>query len=386
MFFRIYKYSLLCSTRDRLMVFWNLVFPIILGSLFQVAFGNYTEKEVLFHQIPVAYVKEEGADGTFTELLEILERDNELIQVQTVGKEKAEQLLRDGEVEGIYYNEPGKERDGQEEPGITLVVQEQDMNQSILNSILEQYERTCATLLTIGKEYPEGIQEAAKLLEEDTKYLKEDSMGAASDNSILDYFYSLIAMNCLMGATTGLLCSVEFKADLSALAARRVVAGLSRFQVLWPDLAAKITLQFIYIVFTACYLMFVLHVPLGEQWGFLLLTIFVGSLLGIFLGFFIGVAGRMQYSMKEALCILVMMVSSFFSGLMMDGMQRLVERYAPVFARINPASLIVKSFYSLNIYEAYGRYLQNLGTMLVLILVLAAGSFAMVRRERYASI
>ena len=189
-----------------------------------------------------------------------------------------------------------------------------------------------------------------------------------------------------MGATTGLLCSVEFKADLSALAARRVVAGLSRFQVLWPDLAAKITLQFIYIVFTACYLMFVLHVPLGEQWGFLLLTIFVGSLLGIFLGFFIGVAGRMQYSMKEALCILVMMVSSFFSGLMMDGMQRLVERYAPVFARINPASLIVKSFYSLNIYEAYGRYLQNLGTMLVLILVLAAGSFAMVRRERYASI
>ena len=101
MFFRIYKYSLLCSTRDRLMVFRNLVFPIILGSLFQVAFGNYTEKEVLFHQIPVAYVKEEGADGTFTELLEILERDNELIQVQTVGKEKAEQLLRDGEVEGI---------------------------------------------------------------------------------------------------------------------------------------------------------------------------------------------------------------------------------------------------------------------------------------------
>lgn len=386
MFFRIYKYSLLRSTRDRLMVFWNLVFPIILGSLFQVAFGNYTEKEVLFHQIPVAYVKEEGADGTFTELLEILETDNELIQVQTVGKEKAEQLLRDGKVEGIYYNELGKERDGQEEPEITLVVQEQDMNQSILNSILEQYERTCATMLTIGKEYPEGIQEAAKLLEEDTKYLKEDSMGAASDNSILDYFYSLIAMNCLMGATTGLLCSVEFKADLSALAARRVVAGLSRFQVLWPDLAAKITLQFIYIVFTACYLMFVLHVPLGEQWGFLLLTIFVGSLLGIFLGFFIGVAGRMQYSMKEALCILVMMVSSFFSGLMMDGMQRLVERYAPVFARINPASLIVKSFYSLNIYEAYGRYLQNLGTMLVLILVLAAGSFAMVRRERYASI
>lgn len=189
-----------------------------------------------------------------------------------------------------------------------------------------------------------------------------------------------------MGATTGLLCAVEFKANLSALAARRVLAGVSRFRVLWPDLAAKITLQFAYIVFATGYLTFVLHVPLGNQWGFLLLTIFIGSLLGIFLGFFIGVAGRMQYNMKEALCILIMMVSSFFSGLMMDGMQRFIERYVPVFARINPASLIVKSCYSLKIYETYGRYLQNMGIMVVLILILSAGSFAMVRRERYASI
>lgn len=386
MFFRLYKYSLLRSLRDRLMIFWNLLFPIILGSLFQVAFGNYTEKEVLFHQIPVAYVEEEGADENFTKLLNILETDNELVRIQTVGKEEAEQLLREDKVAGIYYNEAGSEIASQKETGITLVVQEQDINQSILNSILEQYERTCATLLTIGKEYPEGIQKAVALLEKEYKYLNGNSMGTASDNAILDYFYSLIAMNCLMGATTGLLCSVEFKANLSALAARRVVAGVSRFRVLWPDLAAKITLQFTYIVFTVGYLMFVLHVPLGEQWGFLLLTIFVGSLLGIFLGFFIGVVGRMQYNMKEALCILIMMVSSFFSGLMMDGMQRVIERYAPVFAHINPSSLIVKSFYSLNIYETYGRYLQNLGTMLVLVLVFAGGSFVMIRRERYASI
>ncbi len=156
--------------------------------------------------------------------------------------------------------------------------------------------------------------------------------------------------------------------------------------MLWPDLAAKITVQFVYIVFSTGYLMFILKVPLGEQWGFLLLTEFVGSVMGIFLGFFIGVAGKMQYNTKEALCILIMMVSSFFSGLMIDGIQRVVERYVPFFARINPASLIAGAFNSLNIYDTYGRYMESVGTMLIMILILAAGSFMMVRRERYAGI
>ncbi|EOS22206.1 hypothetical protein C806_03830 [Lachnospiraceae bacterium 3-1] len=382
MFFRLYKYSLLCSARERLFIFWNLIFPIILGSLFQIAFGSYTEKEVLFHKIPVAYVEEEGADENFAQLLKTLETDNDLVQVQTVEKDEAEQLLREEKVEGIFYNEAVK----QTETEISLVVQEQDINQSILSSILEQYERTYATLLTIGKEYPQGIQAAAALVEEEIEYLEESSIGAASNNDMLNYFYSLIAMNCLMGTTTGLACAMKFKANLSALAARRVIAGVSRFRVLWPDLAANISLQFLYVVFSVCYLMFVLHVPIGDQWGFLLLTIFVGTLLGIFLGFFVGVAVRLPYNAKEALCILIMMVSCFFSGLMADGMQRLIDRYVPVFSHINPSSLIVKSFYSLNIYDTYGRYLENMGTMAILILILAVGSFVVVRRERYASI
>ncbi len=382
MFFRLYKYSLLCSARERLFIFWNLIFPIILGSLFQIAFGSYTEKEVLFHKIPVAYVEEDGADENFAQLLKTLETDNDLVQVQTVEKDEAEQLLREEKVEGIFYNEAVK----QTETEISLVVQEQDINQSILSSILEQYERTYATLLTIGKEYPQGIQAAAALVEEEIEYLEESSIGAASNNDMLNYFYSLIAMNCLMGTTTGLACAMKFKANLSALAARRVIAGISRFRVLWPDLAANISLQFLYVVFSVCYLMFVLHVPIGDQWGFLLLTIFVGTLLGIFLGFFVGVAVRLPYNAKEALCILIMMVSCFFSGLMADGIQRLIDRYVPVFAHINPSSLIVKSFYSLNIYDTYGRYLENMGRMAILILILAVGSFVVVRRERYASI
>ena len=105
MFFRLYRYGLIRSSRDRMMIFWNLIFPLILGSLFHVAFGNYTDKEVLFHQVSVAYVQEEGADGNFALLLEALETENGLIQVQKTSQEKAEKLLREGEAEGIFQKE-----------------------------------------------------------------------------------------------------------------------------------------------------------------------------------------------------------------------------------------------------------------------------------------
>ncbi len=381
MFFRLYKYSLMRSVRDRMTLFWSLIFPVILGSLFAVAFGSYTDKEVLFHQVPVAYVQEEGADENFSLLLETLEKDNGLVQVEKVTEKEAEKLLREGDVEGIFKNGMAGG-----ENTISLVVTGQGMNQTILKSVLEQSERTRGTLLKIGKERPEGIAKAAAALEEDFSYLQEGGLGDAASNSVLDYFYSLIAMDCLMGATVGLMCAVEFKANLSPLAARRMAAGTSRFLLLWPDLAAKVTMQFVYLIFSASYLIFVLDVPLGDQWGFLLLTLFVGSMMGVVLGFFIGVCGRMAYPVKEALCIMVMMVSSFFSGLMIDGIQRFVERYVPAFARVNPATLIAKACCSLNIYDTYGRYLENMGMMLALTAALAAGAFLIVRRERYAGI
>lgn len=393
MFFRLYKYSMLQTTRQRLIMFWNLIFPIILGTLFQMVFGNFTEEEITFHQIPVAYVAEEGADTSFTELLELLEEDSKLIKVETVGREEAKKLLKEEKVEGIYYNGRGTlsgqegEDSGQEkEQGISLTVTGQNITQSILSTILEQYERTAKTLANIGQEHPEGLEKAASLLEKECQYLKEGGISDTPKSAMMDFFYSLIAMNCLMGGTVGMMSAVNFKADLSDLAARRVVASTNRFGILLADLAAKITVQFLCTTFSACYLMYVLHVSVGNKFGWILLTVFVGSIVGIVLGFFIGVIGKLRENVKEPLCIGIMLVSSFFSGLMVPTMYRIVETYAPVIHRINPASLIVKALYSLDIYETYGRYMQCMVSLLILTILLGAGAFVIVRRERYASI
>ena len=156
--------------------------------------------------------------------------------------------------------------------------------------------------------------------------------------------------------------------------------------MLLPDLAAKITMQFLYAAFSICYLTFALNVNLGEHLGWMFLTALMGSALGIVIGFFIGVAGKLRYGVKEGLCIGIMLVSSFFSGLMFQGMARIVELYAPVLNQINPATLISKSLYSLNIYDNMKPYAQCMGNMAALIFILGAGAFLLVRRERYAAV
>lgn len=378
MFFRLYKYSIFQSVRDKLLLFWNLVFPVVLGTLFHMSFGGYVEEQVIFHQIPVAYAVEKEEEA-FGKLLKGLEDDSELLKVQTAEYEKARKLLKEGKVEGIYHVEP-------DTGDVTLIVAEQGVNQTILNSILEQYQRASATFSKIGRENPAGIPAAAARLEEECRYLKEGSVTDASMNNMMDSFYSLIAMTCLMGATSGLVVASDFKADATSLAARRAVAGASRMGMLLPDLAAKITMQFLYTAFSICYLAFALGIDLGEHWSLMFLTALVGSALGIIIGFLVGVAGKYRYGIKEGLCICIMLVSSFFSGLMFQGMARIVEVYVPVLNQINPATLISKALYSLNIYDNLGPYLHCMGRAAALILALGAAAFLLVRRERYAAV
>lgn len=376
MFWRLYQYSIRQTLRQKMTMFWNLLFPIILGTLFRVSFGDYLDTTVVFQQIPVAYVAEEGADSSFEEVLNTLEKENGMLKVIPADKRRAETLLKEDKVEGIYYN-------GQ---SIRLIVECQEVNQSILSSVLEQYQRLKVTFENIGRENPAGLEQAWKMLKHPSQYLREDAISDSPKNMMTDYFYALIAMNCLMGVTMGLEIAVGFKANLSNLAARKVSAGVSRFRMLLPDLAAKTTIQYLCAVCSTCYLMYVMKISLGQKTGLLFLTVLLGSMTGIFLGFFIGGLGTYKKSIKEGICISIMMLSSFLGGLMVGGIYRFLENHAPVVNRINPASLMVNALYSLNIYEGYEKYTQCMGALLAITALLGAGAFAAVRRERYASI
>ena len=81
-----------------------------------------------------------------------------------------------------------------------------------------------------------------------------------------------------------------------------------------------------------------------------------------------------------------MLFSSFLAGMMVEGMYRFLETHMPVVNRINPASLISHALYSLDIYQGYEKYAQCMVSLLLIAVLLGVCGFALVRRERYASI
>lgn len=376
MFLQTYKYSLLRSVRQKELLFWSILFPIILGTLFKVSFGDITKTEETFHQIPIAYVEGEEPQQEFQELLKELETENELVEVNTVDKGKAEKMLDEGKIDGIFRNDKD----------ITLIVTEEGISTSILKSIQEQYEQITGTFSKVAAEHPEKLEAVAQSVNQQWNYLKSDSITNREMDMYMDYFYALIAMNCLYACLSGIECVLGFKANLSQLAARRVAASTNRLVIMLAEIASKVTVQFLCTVLGVCYLRYALNINLGEQRGRILLVVLVGNIIGVMTGVFVGSIGKLKQTVREGICMGVTMFNCFFAGLMLSGMYQLVEKNAPILNRINPAALIVKALYSLNIYEGYTRYNQCLVTLLGIAALLCAASYLLIRRERYASI
>ena len=71
--------------RDVPMMFWGLAFPIIMGILFQVSFGNGSDEENM-SVIPIALVSQENTNPFFEKFCEML--DGDTLTVQKVDEEE----------------------------------------------------------------------------------------------------------------------------------------------------------------------------------------------------------------------------------------------------------------------------------------------------------
>lgn len=378
MFSQLFKYKVVRLFRNKAELFWCLCFPIILGTLFHVSFGSTTEKEEVFHIVDIGYVVGETKDEDFQEVVEQLSEtgENQIIHIVTTSEEEAKSLLTNKKISGIIYNADK----------ISLTVNGEGLNESILNSFLDQYIQKKQTITKIAMISPEKVAQILDLHKTESSSLNEISFTNGSMDPMVTYFYALIAMGCLYGCFAGLSTAIAIKANLSTLAARRVVAPTNKMIVILGDFFAAVFVQFCCSMITIFYLIFVLKVDLGNKLLYVILTSFVGCIIGIASGLFIGSMGQHSEKLKSSIVLSITMLECFLSGLMVGNMRDIVEHHVPIINRINPAALMVDAFYSLNIYDTYDRYLTNMISMLVIAGILCIGSFLIMRRERYASI
>ena len=116
MFITSFVTRIKCAFRDKGMIFWTLLFPVMLATLFYFCFSNLDSADA-FSPVKTAVVADQAyrqAAG-FQAALEGVSKEGEdrLLQLTRVKtREEADRLLEDGRVEGYLTIEDGSQADG----------------------------------------------------------------------------------------------------------------------------------------------------------------------------------------------------------------------------------------------------------------------------------
>lgn len=315
MFWHNYLYRLKCSVRDKQMLFWTLLFPILLGTLFNMAFANLSSAEQ-FSKIKIAVVDnaEYKENTDFQVALQAVSSSDQstaesnLFDVKYTSQEEADKLLEKNEIKGYIYLDHG----------IKLVVNNSGLNQTIIKAFLDEFQQTSSTISTIVSNDPNVIQKG--LLDEvsDRKdYLKEVASAKSTPDTTVNYFYTLIAMACLYGSFWGLKEVVAIQANLSSQGARMNMAPTHKLKLFIGSMLAATTVLFIEIFALLAYLTLILNVNFGAQIGYIILTCIIGTITGVTFGAFIASVVKAGEGIKMGVLIGLSMTMSFLSGMTM---------------------------------------------------------------------
>ena len=377
-----FKYALLRLMRNKANLFWILVFPIVLGCFFKIAFSNITASES-FHTIPVAVVEGDNADATaFHTMIEQLSGDSEdaMLSATFCDDKKARTLLEKGKVDGIFYTTDTVEL------AVNSDLSDASINQSILQSLLTQYYLNRDLIVQIITTNPGNIESLVDSIGQSVDTRKEVSLTRNNTDTYDQYFYNLIAMACLYTAMGGINLAINNSANLSSLAARKTIAPAKRAALIGTELLAIILFESLLNMVSFLFIVTVLGVHMTTHLGLALLTILISTTFSITFGMFLGCVGPKSEGGKTGLMFAVVMPLCFLSGLMMGTMRMVVEKYAPFVNRINPAALISDSFYALNKYDTMTRYTGNILTLLLMTVLFLIISILVTRRKTYASL
>ena len=117
-----------------------------------------------------------------------------------------------------------------------------------------------------------------------------------------------------------------------------------------------------------------------------MLTCLAGCIAGVSYGSFTGTLVCGHEGGKTGIPIGPTMAMSFLAGLMWVDMKYIVSVKVPFLSYINPAALIADAFYSLYVFDTHRRFFINIGMLCLISAVFCVASFAILRRDEYASI
>ncbi|HEY5561740.1 MAG TPA: ABC transporter permease [Clostridiaceae bacterium] len=383
MFIHNYIYRLKCIVRDKQMLFWTLLFPIVLATLFNLAVSNLSIAEK-FTKIDIGIINDAqyNKNTDFIKAISAVSSSNKngskntLFQVTYTSKEHADKLLQDSKLEGYIYFDNG----------LKLVVKESGLNQTIIKGFLDDFKQSSSTIVTVLSSNPNATTGLLQDISSRKDYLKEVSVSKAAPDTTVNYFYSLIGMACLYGSFWGLKEVVAIQANLSPQGARVNMAPTHKLKVFAISILAAASVQLLEIFVLLVYLIFIIKVNFGAQIGYVSLTCVIGTITGVTFGACIASIIKKGEGIKIGILIGFTMMMSFLSGMMFENMKYIISTYCPILGYLNPVNLITDALYSLYYYNTHAHFFNDLICLCAFIALFSTITYLVLRRQKYASL
>ena len=271
MFVRLFIYRLKVLLRNRSLLFWTFAFPIVLGLLFNLAFGNLDDILALeTSTVGIVATDQSKADQFETVLKQVKNEDEVVFKGKELSKKEAKAQLSDDKISGYF------EIDAQK---IELFVSKSGTQQTVLKELLNQYLQNTdkvENLMASGAVQPQAIEQALE-----QKNFVQDGNGTGNFNLKSFYFFTLVGMTVMYGFMWGLRNANDQQANQSPEGMRLCLIPRNKLLVSFTNMLASFFLFVAQVILILMFYRFVYQVEFGDHWNYILLVCGLGAFTAI---------------------------------------------------------------------------------------------------------
>ena len=383
------------SIRNTSSLFWVLAFPVILAALMLGIMGNlqdgYTAEAQHFAIVSDANWKASlGADELVSSLSKKPKAgsDDTQLLIPTTVASRAEadtRLDSQKDIGYLYAGSDGRvnmvlsdreaaniQSDSTASEGITV---------SILSASLISFNQANAARSTLALPNTQILLQSGR-----QTYTKQIRLTHINPSMTAPYFFAVLAMACLIGASTAAEMIARTQPNLSALGARRASSPSSKwrqaagaFLASWLFSAVSLLVAYIFVR-TVC------GVQTGGRDPIALMAIAVGTFMATAFGSMMGAIPKLSTETKVGLVIGIDCTLSAFIGLYgslaMD-LNNAIQEHAPILHLINPVKQVSNLFYDIVYYDSLAPFARTCGILAIMAAVFLAICGLFLRKQRY---
>ncbi len=366
-------YNFIITFKNKELIFWTFGFPIIMATLFYLAFSNLIH-DTGFSAMNIAYV--DSAENQLNPVYRLAIKSMSVADDASTenpaerkffktdfmdSQEEATTKLENGEVEGVIYFEN---------------------NTDFPKLLVKQNGGTPTTIQNVLTEIEQAIRAGHQL---EPANIKSD--GDEGADFVMVEFYTLLAMACLYGGMIATKTTDKNLANMTASGKRIAVAAVSKTKIILGGLLTSYIAQLIGLAILFCYLTLVLGLNFGPNLPLVIVFTAIGALTGLAFGVFISVVFKTREEIKDGITTGITMLGCFLGGMMGPSMKYLVDHSMPIVNKINPAAIISDGYYALNSFGASSeRFWFDVCSLLAIAAIFSAISIVVLRRQKYDSL